>query len=458
MNDCHSHVRKDKLKTMKTKTDFVNSDTKKNLLSLFIPLMFAMILTMVYSIVDGLWVGNMLAENGISALTASSAIILILNSLAMGAGNGVTVLLAQLVGAGEKEKIKGAAAVVVIVSAIFSCVILLLGELTAAPLLIAMNTPAEVLPEAVAYLRICLLGNVALYFYMQFTSMFRAFGDSMFQMKGMLVTVIVNAVLDPIMIKVLGFNGVAIATVLSEVLCLLYALIYHRKKKYFELDFGKMNSEYAKEMLRLCIPTIIQGIMPAVSSAVMITFVNLYGVTALAGYGIARNLELIMFMPTNAMSMSITSISGQCHGAGRKDRAKDYLKFGVAVGSLLAALLSVIVIVFCSFFCGLFGQGSDVIEIVKGFFRILSIGYVLYMITSCIQGYITGMGKVCSSMVLLIMYYLVIRIPAAYFLQIKSGLQGVWQGFLISHILAVILAFLLMWKEEKRGTGNMNFN
>ena len=119
MNDNHSLEEEEE--KMKTKTDFVNGVTKRSLLSLFIPLMLAMTLTMAYSIVDGLWVGNMLGENGISALTASSAIILILNSLAMGAGNGVTALLAQLVGAGEKEKIKGTAAVVVLVSAIFSC-------------------------------------------------------------------------------------------------------------------------------------------------------------------------------------------------------------------------------------------------------------------------------------------------------------------------------------------------
>ena len=96
---------------------------------------------------------------------------------------------------------------------------------------------------------------------------------------------------------------------------------YHYKKKWFSFDFKAMTWEDVKTMGRLCVPTSIQSIMPALSSAVMITFVNPFGLTALAGYGVVRNLELIMFMPTNAMSMAVTSIVGQCKGAGRIDRA-----------------------------------------------------------------------------------------------------------------------------------------
>ena len=378
---------------MKSKVDFINENTTRALMKLFIPLMLAMTLTMAYSMVDSLWVGNLLGEAGMSALTASTAIVLIMNSLSMGVGNGVSVMIAQRVGAKDTVGVKRAAAVVMIVSLVFSGAICLVGELASEYLLTAMGTPAEVLTEAVSYLKLYLIGNVALFLYMQFTSIFRAFGDSVFQMKGMLMTVIVNAILDPIMINWWGFNGVAIATVISEFVCLAYAFAYHYKKKWFSFDFKAMTWEDVKTMGRLCVPTSIQSIMPALSSAVMITFVNPFGLTALAGYGVVRNLELIMFMPTNAMSMAVTSIVGQCKGAGRIDRAGDYCKKAMLTGGVLIGLVSALVICTSPILSGCFGQGAEVGVIVAEFFHIVSIGYVLYMLTSCIQGYITGIGR-----------------------------------------------------------------
>ncbi|MBE6014645.1 MAG: MATE family efflux transporter [Lachnospiraceae bacterium] len=429
---------------MKSKVDFINEKTTRALMKLFIPLMLAMTLTMAYSMVDSLWVGNLLGEAGMSALTASTAIVLIMNSLSMGVGNGVSVMIAQRVGAKDMAGVKRAAAVIMTVSLVFSGAICLVGEFASEFLLAAMGTPTAVLADAVSYLRLYLVGNVALFVYMQFTSIFRAFGDSVFQMKGMLLTVIVNAILDPIMIKWWGFNGVAIATVISEVLCLAYALLYHNRKKWFSFDFKAMTWEDVKTMSRLCVPTSIQSIMPALSSAVMITFVNPFGLTALAGYGVVRNLELIMFMPTNAMSMAVTSIVGQCKGAGRMDRARDYCKTAMLTGGILIGLSSTLVIFTSPILSGCFGQGAEVGAIVAEFFHIVSIGYVLYMLTSCVQGYITGIGRPEKAMLLLIAYYIIFRVPAAVILKAIFGLPGIWLAFLVSHILACVLAFIML--------------
>ena len=157
---------------MKSNIDFINTNTTKALLRLFIPLMLAMTLTMAYSMVDSLWVGNLLGEAGMSALTASTAIVLIMNSLSMGVGNGVSVMIAQLVGARDKAGIQRAAAVIMTVSLLFSVTLCVAGEFLAEYILRAMGTPSEVLPDAVSYLRLYLIGNVALFLYMQFTSIF----------------------------------------------------------------------------------------------------------------------------------------------------------------------------------------------------------------------------------------------------------------------------------------------
>lgn len=427
---------------MLSQIDFVSGETRKSLMKLFIPLMAAMSLTMAYSMVDSLWVGNLLGQEGMSALTASTAIVLVLNSISMGAGNGVTVMIAGMVGAGDRKKIRGAAATILTVSLVFALAVCVIGQLTARPLLMLMDTPASVLADAVSYLQLYLIGNIALFLYMQFTSIFRAFGDSVFQMKGMLMTVIMNAALDPLLIHFLGFDGVAIATVISEIMCLIYALFYYKGRRFFVFNFHAMTLLDAKTMCRLCIPTTVQAVMPAISSAIMIALVNPYGVVALAGYGVVRNLELIMFMSTTAMTITVTTIIGYCRGAQRLDRATDYLKESLLVGGILIAGLSTAVIAECGFLSTCFGQNEEVTAITTSFMHIVGIGYLLYMITSCIQGYFTGMGRPGLAMLLLIFYYLITRISAAILLEMHFGLDGIWLGLLTSHILACAAAVI----------------
>lgn len=435
---------------MTSKIDFINGDIRKSLVKMFIPLFLAMTLTMIYSMVDSLWVGNLLGGDGMSALTAGTAIVLIMNSLSMGMGNGVAVMISQMVGANDKENIPGATATIITISIALSVMGCVIAEMLIDPILSIIGTPETILKAAALYLKIYLLGNVALFIYMQFTSIFRAFGDPVFQMKGMLLTAVFNAIADPFMIKLWGLSGAAIATVISEILCLVYAIGYYKKRKMFVFNFHKMSMRYVRTMMSLSIPTTIQGIMPALSSAVMISFITPFGLTAMAGYGVARNLELIMFMPTNAMCMAITSIVGQCKGARRMDRAKAYLREGAMIGGTLIAVFSVTVIVFSGKLTGLFGQDNEVALVVTEFFKILSIGYVLYMITSCLQGYVTGIGKTGMSMMILIVYYLVIRIPAAVILQKQMGLIGIWTAFLVSHCVTIFIAYFAYYIYSKR--------
>jgi putative MATE family efflux protein len=360
-------------------------------------------------------------------------------------------MFAHLIGNKDNDNIPGASAAVLLVGVIISIAVTVLGELLLPLFLSLMGTPDELFADSLMYLRIYLIGNAALFLYMQFTSIFRAFGDSLFQMKGMIITVLFNAIMDPFFIRPFGLAGAAAVTVASEILCLIYAVWYYKKNRLFIVDCSRMKSDYAKTMLSLSVPTTIQAIMPPISSAVMISFVSSFGVTALAGFGVARNLELIMFMPTTGMCMALSSIVGQCKGAGRLDRAKDYLKSGMLVGGLMTAILSFPVIMFSGKLTSLFGQGPAVATVVTTFFKIISIGYVLYMLTSCMQGYITGLGKPTTAMILLILYYIVFRIPATYWLSGVSGLSGVWIAFLVSHVMAFAVAiFMTIYPTRNR--------
>ena len=153
---------------MKSKIDFIEGNTRKNLMKMFIPLFLAMTLTMLYSMVDGLWVGNMLGENGMSALTAGTALVLIMNSLAMGMGNGISVMFAHYIGNRDVKKIPGASAAVLTAGIVISLVLTIIVEIMLGRILAFMGTPEEVFSDAILYLRIYMIGNSALFIYMLF--------------------------------------------------------------------------------------------------------------------------------------------------------------------------------------------------------------------------------------------------------------------------------------------------
>ena len=171
------------------------------------------------------------------------------------------------------------------------------------------------------YLSVYLLGYAAIFLYMHFTAAFRAFGDPVFQMKGMLLSTVFNAVADPLMIRGFGLRGAAWATVLSEALCLVFAVVYHRKKRLFRLTLQRADAAWVRPLLADAVPSAVQSCMPAVSSAALLLLVTGFGVTAIAAYGAAGQLEILLFYPAMAMNMALTAITGQCSGAGRTDRS-----------------------------------------------------------------------------------------------------------------------------------------
>lgn len=424
---------------MKNSIDFIGGDTRRSLLRMVGPLLAAMVLTMAYNLVDSLWVGNLMGETGYAALTSSTSVVLILSAIAMGSSNGAAILIAQT--AGAKREAGGLISVSLALAGAFSVGVTAVLELALRPLLSAMNTPPELFSMAYDYLSVYLLGYAAIFLYMHFTAAFRAFGDPVFQMKGMLLSTVFNAVADPLMIRGFGLRGAAWATVLSEALCLVFAVVYHRKKRLFRLTLRRADAAWVRPLLADAVPSAVQSCMPAVSSAALLLLVTGFGVTAIAAYGAAGRLEILLFYPAMAMNMALTAITGQCSGAGRTDRVRDYLRCALRLGTVFTAVLSAAVILFAGPLSRLFVDSGATAAIVQDFFRVVSVGYVLYMATSCFLGETSGLGHPGRSMALMFVYYIVVRVPlAAALVRTPLALDGVWIAVLISHIAAAALA------------------
>ena len=426
---------------MSTKIDFIKGNTKKCLTAMVLPMMLAMFLNMAYNLVDSLWIGNLLGEPAYAALTNSTPVILILSSVAMGATNGISILLSQAIGANAKEKADKLIVTSLVVAIVFSLGVTVLLEITLKPILILLNTPQEVMQPAYQYLAICVLGYLAVYLYCYFTAVLRSFGNSVFQVIAMLICTVLNAGLDPLFIHFMGFNGAAVATVLSQTLCLIFMLIYLHKKQLFHLRLSLVDRRMIPSFFAKGIPSAFQQSIPAISTSFVTSLVSGYGISALAAYGITGKLEIVLFYPAMALNMTLTSIVGQCAGGRRYDRAKEYIKASLLYGIAGLIILSVLVVCFSNPLSHLFVDSDAAANVVSVYFKIVGIGYVLNTVTNCFLGSLNGLGKPSKSMLCMVLYYMIIRMPLAWILSnCGLGLNGIWTAVLISHIIAAVAA------------------
>lgn len=429
---------------MKSTINFAEEKTTSGLMKLTLPLLMALVLNMAYNLVDSLWIGNLLGENAMAALTSSTPLILILTALGMGASNGLSIPLSQALGAKNEKKVKALLSTS-FVGFLAICIVLTAGcEVFVNAILTALNTPAEVFPMAKSYLTLYLLALPADYFYLYFTAVLRSYGNSTLQAVAILFCTVLNAGLDPLMIHWFGFSGAAAATLISQTLSMGILLVYIVRKKLFHFQFSAVDGKDGVQILLKALPSAVQQSIPAVSTGVLTAIVGGFGVSAVAAYGVTGKLEIILFYPAMALNMALTTITGQCFGAGRADRAADYMKKSLLYGVGLMVVLSVPVVAFAGALSGLFVRSAAVAEIVAWYFGIVSVGYVLNTVTNCFLGAMNGMGKPGMGMALMIFYYLVVRMPLALLLSQSSyGLGGVWWAVLVSHIVAAVSAAAL---------------
>ncbi len=438
---------------MTSNLDFINADTRKAFIKMAIPMMAAMFLNLAYNIMDSIWIGNLLGETAMAALTSSTPVILLLTAIGMGATNGLSIILSQKIGAGDKKQINSLVTTSFVAAVLFSVILIIILELELPAILNCLNTRSELFDMAYDYLAVYLLGYISTFLYLYFAALLRSYGNTYLQAISILLCTVLDCILNPIFIKWIGFNGAAITTIISESISVIILVVYLIKKKLFSLHFSLIDFRLIKPMLKNALPSVVQQSIPAISTSFLTAVISGFSVTAIAGYGITGKLETILLYPAMAFNMVMTTIIGQCIGGKRNDRANDYLKCSILNGGAIVVTLSILVTIFAKALSRLFVNTYGVAELVSMYFLIVGIGYVFNTITNCLLGTINGMGKPMIGMFLMMFYYLVVRMPLAWvFSKTSLGLNGVWLAVLISHIVACITAamYYLIYKKKNK--------
>ena len=330
------------------KDRFIKDMTKgtpyKLLLKFAVPLFIGNVFQQFYNLVDSIVVGNYVSSNALGAIGTTNSLVFFFFSLMGGLSVGIGIIISQHFGAGNKDKVKETIGTGISVIFVASLVVFALGFFLARPVLTLMQTDPKILDDAVLYLRMISLGALGMGFYNGTSSVLRALGDSKSPLIFLIISCIMNVVLDLLFVLVIpmGVFGVALGTVISHYISAVLCIVYARKtNSYFKLEKShiKPNFVTVRKTLRLGVPVALQNSMIAFSLIVLQGIVNSYGAVFTTAFTIVGRIESLVQQPFISLGAAMASYTGQNIGAGRYDRVQRGFKSANIMNFIFAAVI-----------------------------------------------------------------------------------------------------------------------
>ena len=426
-----------------------------------LPVFLALLLQAMYGAVDLLVVGQFggeLADVYVSAVSTGSQLMHSVTIVVSGLAMGLTVLVGQKIGAGEEQE---AGRIIGSGIWLFSLIAILLTALLipCAPFLAGMmQAPPEALSATISYIVICSAGSVFIIAYNLLGSIFRGIGDSKVPLLAVAIACVLNIIGDLILVAVfdLGAAGAALATVFAQAISVLLSLLIIRRRP-LPFSFSKKDirpaGSHNREILRLGTPIALQDLLVSASFLVITAIVNHLGLIASASVGVAEKVCAFLMLVASAYMQAMSAFVAQNMGAGRPDRARKALWYGI-VSSLAAGLL----IGWFTFFHGdllaaIFAKNPEIIAHAWDYLKAYAVDCVLTAFLFCFIGYFNGCGKTTFVMAQGIIGAFGVRLPVSYLMsrRVPVSLFHIGLATPASTLVQIVLcmgAYLLLKRRE----------
>ena len=305
--------------------DLVSGPIMKNLLIFMLPILVSYIFQQLYNAADTAIVGHFLGEQSLAAVGANVAIFDLMVLFAQGLGNGLCIVVSRAYGAGDERKLRMAAAGSLEIGAVTIAVMTVLSLLGLGPLLRILGTPETIYGEALAYIRIIGRWILVMFAYNLLSSLLRAIGNSAMSLVFLIISSVLNIILDIILVAGagMGVRGAAFATVIAQgisaVLCGGYILTRARLLIPHREDWNCGKDMY-RELAGQGYAMAFMGSVINVGSVILQSGINGLGATVIAGHTTARKLFMLCALPNTAMGMAISTFVSQNKGAGQRER------------------------------------------------------------------------------------------------------------------------------------------
>ena len=339
--------------------DMTKGNPVKLILMFTIPLLIGNVFQQFYSMVDTIIVGRFVGVEALAAVGTTGSMVFLINGFTVGMTSGFAVLVSQKFGAKKENELKHAIASAITLSIICTIVITAISLVGSRPLLKLMNTPANIFEDASSYVNILYAGTGAVVIYNMSAAILRALGDSKTPLIFLIISSVLNIVLDLVFIInfSMGVKGAAYATIISQgvsgILCLIYSYTKFKVLRLKKEDF-KVENTYYKKHLKVGVPMALQFSITAIGIMTVQGALNVFGSTVIAAYTAASKVLQLSMQPAISFGMTMATYCGQNLGAGNYERIKEGVKKSTIISIIISLLAAALLVFLGKWFVTLF--------------------------------------------------------------------------------------------------------
>lgn len=435
----------------------ITGSIPKAMLTFAGPYLLTIIVQNLYGAVDLFVVGQFATTADVSAVTIGSQLMSMVTQLIIGFATGTTVLVGQYYGAKNEEglsEVTGTSITIFTVAALaitagfMFCYNFFIG---------LMQTPAEAVSATGDYIFMCTIGIVFIVGFNIISSILMGLGDTKTPFLFIIVACIINVVLDVILVKYVGLGamGAAIATSAAQAGSVIFSLLYLKRKGLgysFQLKNLKPTKRMVGRIIKIGGPVAIQNIMVGISFLFITAIINKMGLTRSAAVGVVEKLINFLFMPAIAFGAAVSTVSAQNIGAGKPDRAKKSMWYGI----LMALIPSVIVVLISQFFgqvlTSIFTSDPEVQFIAADYLRSYVMDTILVSFVFAMNGYFNSSGYSWFTLLHSLLTTFALRIPLSYLFSLSGSesLYGIGWAAPISSLVSVIMCLIFLALIERK--------
>lgn len=424
----------------------------KKMLLFAVPIFFSNLFQQLYNAVDSLIVGNFIGEEALAAVGSSGSLIMLMIGFINGVSMGAGVLIARFFGAQDDENIQRAVHTTVALGVVSGVVLTVLGVVLTPQILIWMGTPESVLASSTAYFRVYFLGSLAVILYNMGASILQSVGDSRSPMKYLITASITNVVLDLLFIAVLGWGvaSAALATIISQILSAALAFgKLMRVQASYRVYWKKVHFDLPmlKQIVTLGIPSGVQNSVISLANVIVQANINAFGASAMAGCGSYSKIEGFAFLPVTCFALALSTFVSQNIGAGRYDRVKSGIKFGLICSPLLAECIGITMYLLAPTLISAFNDKPEVVAFGVNQIHTISLFYCLLAFSHCCAGIMRGIGRPIIPMGIMLAVWCVFRIfYITVTVKIIPSIYVIYWAYPITWIISSLLFAFCLYK------------
>ena len=427
-------------------------------LSMSLPMVLSMLVNSLYNIVDSYFVAS-ISEEAMTALSLVYPIQNLINAITIGFGVGINATIAFYLGAQRKEQADRAASAGFFINAVQSLILMIICLLVMPGFLRLYSKDTGVIDYALRYSRIVFAFAVMISFSLSFEKIFQAVGRMKVSMVSLMAGCISNIILDPLLIfgvgpfPAMGIEGAALATGIGQTVSVaVYLIIYvvrpipvriTRKALSLEKDvLSRIYSVGSPATLNLAVPSLTISAL----NAVLAGFSDVYVLVL----GVYYKLQTFLYLTANGIVQGIRPLVGYNYGAGEEQRVRKIYRTALTLAAVIMAFGTVICVLFPNQLFGLFTENAATVQMGAEALRIISLGFLVSSVSIISGGVLEGLGLGVPSLIISLLRYLVLLVPAGFILSRFLGAAGVWHGFWLTEWATAAAAFVIYKKTVRK--------